>query len=389
LRADLERRGALAEEVAAYLEVGHETSQLVVLKGRDLRFSRDLAFGTATMASALRQIVVPGVGTVDRTPEEAEALLRLHGIPMGVEEARFSEGVPLAAVSIMLRPALERLVRELWNSFDYCNEQFLGEAVTRVVLLGPGGRTRNLREHLAGVLKMPVTAADPEEGEASAPGDSAGAPAASAALASVRRGTLNFFSGSPSGTGPGWLANAVPAPAVAAAAALILVSIAAPAEWNVSRTRDRVVGLRADLGRLAAQSEAVARFREAREEEARHRALSTRLTGSQVVWSAVLRDLGHRVGPDVRLTAIEVVEPAAPAAPSDPAAPAAPAGRSLRLSGLLRAPRSAPEGALASLLRSLGASPAFDQVRLEGCERVSTDLSSFVVTVRLAEGSGS
>jgi hypothetical protein len=48
-----------------------------------------------------------------------------------------------------------------------------------------------------------------------------------------------------------------------------------------------------------------------------------------------------------------------------------------------------PERELATLLRSLAASPAFDQVRLEGCERVSTALSSFTVTARLAEGSGS
>ncbi|HEU4724281.1 MAG TPA: pilus assembly protein PilM, partial [Candidatus Eisenbacteria bacterium] len=139
LRAELERKGALsANEVVAYLDIGSDTSQIVVLKGRDIRFSRDLAFGSQTMAAALRQIVVPGVGTIERTPEAAEELLRTSGVPLGAEEANFVDGVPLAAVGIMLRPALERLVRDLWNSFDYCNEQFLGEAVTRVVLLGPG-----------------------------------------------------------------------------------------------------------------------------------------------------------------------------------------------------------------------------------------------------------
>ena len=388
MRAGLERRTALSRnEVVAYLDLGRDSSQIVVLKGNDIRFSRDLAFGASTMASALQQIVVPGLGTLDRTPEAADALLREHGIPLGAEEATFAGDVPLAAVSIMLRPALERLARELWNSFDYCNEQFLGDAVSRVVLLGAGSRTPNLAAHLTGVLKMPVSIADGDGGEGRAAADPAaldGIAGLGASMASVSRGTLNFLAGKETGNAVGWLADAVPAPAVAAAAVLILISIAAPAEIGVTQARSRVTGLREDLSRFAAQSEAVARFRNAREEEERLRALLTRLTGSQVVWSSALRDLSHRVGSDVRLTTIEVLEPQAPAGGA-----AAPAARTVRLSGLLNTPASSPERVLADLLASLANSPVFDQIRLEGCERVSTTLSSFSITARLAEGPGS
>lgn len=380
LRADLARRGALTGDgVTAYLDIGQDESLLVVLKENDLRFSRDLAFGLGTMISALRQIVVPGMGTVERTQEEAEALLREHGIPSGVEEAAFAGGVPLAAAGIMLRPSLERLARELWNSFDYCNEQFLGESVSRVVLLGPGGRTRHLDRHLAGVLKLPVVVAD---------GETRGRDA----LASVSRGTLNFLDGERPGGGVGWLAEAVPAPAVAAAALVLIVSIAAPARLDLARARHEVASLRADLSRLAAQREAVARFRVAREEEVRAKALVARLGGGQVVWSSVFRDLSHRVGADVRLTAFEVVPPAvAPGAPHvpDATAGAGPEPRTVRISGVLRSPRSSPERALAELLRSLAASPVLDRVRLEACERVSSDVSGFAVTARLVEGAGS
>jgi len=389
LRADLARRGALSPgEVVAYLDVGKDASQILVLKGEDIRFSRDLAFGASTLASSLRQIVVPGVGTLERSPEAAEALLRRHGIPLGPEEATFVDDVPLAAVSIMLRPALERLVRELWNSFDYCNEQFLGDAVSRVVLLGDGRRTPNLAAYLAGVLKMPVTVADTEGGSeraAAEPAIADGMADSGAAMASVGRGTLNFLAGTGVGSAVGWMADAVPAPAVAAAAVMLLLSIAAPTEIDVARSRARVAGLQAELNRYAAQRDAVAQFRNARAEEERLRGLLTRLTGSQVVWSTALRDLSHRVGPDVRLTALQVLEPSAVSTD----APAVPEARAVRLSGLLNTRTASPERVLADLLRSLAFSPVFDGIRLERCERVSPTLSAFTVTARLAEGSGS
>lgn len=391
LRADLERRGALApNEVVAYLDIGTDASQIVVLKGRDIRFSRDLAFGQQTLAAALRQIVVPGVGTVERTPEAAEELLRTSGVPLGAEEANFVDGVPLAAVGIMLRPTLERLVRDLWNSFDYCNEQFLGEAVSRVVLLGPGARLRNLAGYLGGVLKMPVRAADdPSQRGAEMAGNGheglVEATASGVMLASISRDTLNFSAGGP-GEGISWIAEAVPAPAVAAAAALLIVSIAAPAEIQNAQVRQRVATLRHGLEQLGSQSSAVAQFRAERAEEARLEALMARLTGSQVVWSTLLRDLSHRIGADVRLTAVEVLDPAA-ATPSG-AAPVAPEPRSLRISGLLRTEGAPAERTLAALMNSLGSSPEFDQVRLEGCERVAPGLSGFTLTARLSEKAG-
>ena len=388
LRADLERAGSLdARDVVAYLDIGRDSSQIVVLKGRDIRFSRDLAFGRQTMATALCQVVVPGVGTIERTPEAAEALLLASGVPLGAEETRAIDGVPLAAVSVMLRPTLERLVRELWNSFDYCNEQFLGEAVTRVVLRGPGASLRNLGAYLNGVLKMPVEGADLENGVSAARSGQGAEASSGIALAAVSRDTLNFLQGTGGGPGFSWMVDAVPAPAVAVAAAVLIVSIAVPSEVQTIQARQRVAALRGDLEKLASQSAAIAQFRAERADEARLKAIESQLTGSEIVWSNVLRDLSHRVGPDVRLTSVEIVDPAAPAAPSAaPAAPAAPQARSLRVTGLLHTAATPPEGVLAALLRSLGASPHFDVVRLEGCERVAPEMSRFTITARLAEG---
>lgn len=371
------------DEVVAYLDVGAAESHVTVIKGREVRFARDLGVGSASFTEALRSVVVPGHGTVDLTEEEAEALKRAHGIPFGSEETGSAGSIPLTAVAVMLRPVLERLVRELWNSFDYVHEQFLGESVGRVVLLGEGSRVRNLSEYLTGVLKMPVARADLVErvGAHAASGDGSSVSELGLGLAFARRDVLNFLERPAAGTAYR-LARAVPQKAAAAAAAALLLSVSLPAEMTVMRERGRVDGLRASLEEVRPRAEALRRFRAAREEETRLHDLLSRLAGGQVLWSYVLRDLSQRVGDDARLTTLEVVEPA-PAAGA--AAPAGEIGREVRLSGLLRTERERPEKVLGELMESLSRSPVFDQVRLEGCQTVTPALSSFTVTVRIAE----
>jgi hypothetical protein len=150
----------------------------------------------------------------------------------------------------------------------------------------------------------------------------------------------------------------------------------------VMHERGRVSALRSSLDEVRPRAEALRRFRAAREEEMRLHDLLARLSGGQVLWSYVLRDLSWRVGDDARLTTLEVSEPA-PAAGA--AAPAGGSGREVRLSGLLRTDRERPEKVLGALMDSLSRSPVFDQVRLEGCQTVTPALSSFTVTVRIAE----
>lgn len=379
-----------AEEVVAYLDIGGSSTHITVLKGDDVRFSREFGVGGDTLTEALRAIVVPGQGTIELSYEEAEALKRAHGIPFGAEEAGSAGRIPLSAVSIMLRPILERLARELWNSFDYCNEQFQGEAVGRLVLLGEGSRVRNLSEYLTGVLKLPVARADLAEsmGEASrrspgrAPANSERTSELGLGLALAERGAINFAT--PAGAGvPYRLAEAVPQRVAAAAAALLLISVALPSHMNVVTERARIDGLKENLTVLTPKAEAVRRFRAAREEETRLHDLLAHLTGGQVLWSYALRDLSHRIGPDVRLTQLDVLEPQA-ATPAAGAVAERPV-RLIRLTGLLRTENRRPEDVVGELMQSLERSPVFGQVRLEGCQAVTKSVSSFVVTAGIAE----
>ena len=378
-----------ADRVVAYLDMGATDSHIMVFKGREIRFSREFGIGGATLTDALRSIVVPGQGLVELSQEEAEALKRAHGIPYGADETQASGRIPLSAVSVMLRPTLERLVRELWNSFDYLNEQFLGDSVSQVVLLGEGARVKNLPEYLAGVLKIPVVRADLSErilprshGRAAA--GTAPASDLGLGLALVGQDVINFLTPADAGTGYR-LAQAVPQKIAAAAAAVLLLSVSLPAEVTVLRERQRVGQLKSSLEELAPRAESLRRFRAAREEETRLHDLLARLSGGQVLWSYVLRDLSHRIGQNVRLTSFEVSEPRVAATAATPGAEPGVPSREVRLIGLLDTGRDRPEMVLGTLMQSLAQSPVLDQVRLEGCQTVTATMSSFTLTARIAE----
>ncbi|HMI32137.1 MAG TPA: pilus assembly protein PilM [Candidatus Limnocylindrales bacterium] len=391
LRALLRATGMMpSEEVVAYLDIGGANTHITVLKGNDVRFSREFGVGGATLTEALRAIVVPGQGTIELSYEEAEALKRAHGIPLGKEEAGHAGRIPLSAVSVMLRPILERLARELWNSFDYCNEQFQGETVSRLVLLGAGARVRNLADYLTGVLKIPVVRADLAEsmGEVArqarrkAPAGAQPPSELGLGLALTERGAPNFATPASAGI-PYRLAEVIPPRIAAAAAVVLLFSVALPSHINVVNERSRLEGLKGDLAGLSSKTESVRRFRAAREEETRLHDLLAHLTGGQVLWSYALRDLSHRIGSDVRLTLLEVLEPQA--ATGDAAAGAERPARQIRLTGLLRTQNRRPEDVVGELMQSLERSPVFGQVRLEGCQAVSSSVSSFVMTAAIAE----
>jgi len=378
-----------SDEVVAYLDMGGTNTLITVLKGDDVRFSREVGVGGVTLTEALRAIVVPGQGTIELSPEEAEALKRAHGIPFGAEESGHAGRIPLSAVSVMLRPILERLARELWNSFDYCNEQFQGEAVTRVVLLGDGSRVRNLGEYLTGVLKIPVVRADLAESMAEVArvprrraSDSVRPSELGLGLALTERGALNFVT--PAGAGvPYRLAEVIPQRIAAAAAAVLLISVALPSHMTLMSERGRIDNLKESLAGLAPKEEAVRRFRAAREEETRLHDLLEHLTGGQVLWSYALRDLSHRIGPDVRLTQLDVLEPEAAA--SVGGAPAERPTRMVRLTGLIRTQSRRPEDVMGELMQSLERSPVFGPIRLEGCQAVTASVSSFTLTAGIAE----
>ena len=71
--------------------------------------------------------------------DQAERLKREYGIPAPSEADRQAEGIPLAQIGAMIRPALDRLAVEFQRSFAYYQERVGGPPVTRVDTLGGNG----------------------------------------------------------------------------------------------------------------------------------------------------------------------------------------------------------------------------------------------------------
>ena len=380
LRALLRAHGPIeVEETVAYLEMRETESHLTICRGEEIRFTRTFGIGRGAFVDALRAIVVPGRGTLSLTPEDAERLLTDHGVLHDKGEGHVG-GIPSTAVTIMLRPLLERLARELWNSFDYIHEQSLGQGVDRGVVFGEGARIPHLSEYLTGVLKLPVA---PE-----APQDSGIRWDLVSGLCRLEPGSLNFLA--PAETSLAYrIAEAIPQRIALGAAAVLVLSISLPAEVSVFHERQRVAALRAEVAAIAPRVAAIGTFRAARGAEARSRDLMERLSERPILWSAAMRDLSHRVGEDVRLTSFVVVEEteAPQAVPESAGGAQITPAREVEIAGVLRPGPSGPERTLGLLMGSLACSPYLRDVRLMSCQ-TDLDGSRFTLRAALADPGG-
>ncbi|HVP38724.1 MAG TPA: pilus assembly protein PilM [Candidatus Saccharimonadales bacterium] len=371
-------------EVTALFDIGLHTTTLCIFKRDELRFSRELSIGSQTLTEALRTIIVPGQPTVQLSQEEAERLKLEHGIPMGEDEKRQAGGIPLAHVAIMLRPTLERLVREIWSSFDYCNEEFFGESVQRVFLAGRGAQLRNLGPYLEGVLKVPVTVLDVGRDVLSAgraPQAAAGELGFAPALALEDFSGINLLRAlepPPSGARER-LAAVVTVPRLVTAAALVLALDGGLTWLHHAEAESRVRALaRARAAAVVHQPELQAL--EARMQALRaHQTLLARLSDGRPEWPLLLKDLSLRIGPAVRLSELSPDE-----ARPDPAAPAGtPAQRLVVLRASLQPAAGRPEEEIAATLRALMASPFFKEVRLVELTPASDGRTQAVISCTL------
>ncbi len=371
-------------EVTALFDIGRHVTQLCVYSGDQIRFAREISFGGQSLTDALRSVVVPGRGTVSLSEVEAERLKVEHGIPMAEDEARIANGIPLASVSVMLRPVMERLVRDVWSSFDYFNEMFSVDPVQRVHLTGRGAQLHNLVPYLESVLKVPVGLVGHEEELLPRAGRAA-------------REALQDLGFSPAlalddGTGINLLrvqgfsqrdpveraSSHLTLPRVAMAAGLALVADASlitlqkvDAEsrlHNLVQARAAATAQAPDLARLQGRIQAL------RDQES----LRDQLFGTSTGWARLLKDLSLRVGGGMRLVSMRPEEVQAQAGNPD-----SHPSRRVILEGTVARSAERPEYELASTLRSLMNSPFYSEVHLVESAPDETGRTRFVIACTL------
>jgi Tfp pilus assembly PilM family ATPase len=139
------------------LRLGFDSSTCAVYKKEKLLFIRDLSFSYAKARLSLNDPLF--LGPKFRTPEaEAEIDQAINSIVLPSEDA-MSEGAPNRAGQffVLIRPALEVLIRELRYSLTYFTTNYNEERPAAIFLTGYGIKFRGADAFLAKEMGMSVS----------------------------------------------------------------------------------------------------------------------------------------------------------------------------------------------------------------------------------------
>lgn len=155
----------------AVLDIGQSRSTLAILKDREVKFTRELRFGSGDLTRAL-------ASALQVSDEEAEACKISHGLtghagpagePGGVEGAGGvaacgdAPEAPDRAATIekTAEAAIEGLCSEIGRSVDYYKAQFRSGAVGRLYLSGGGALLRGIDDFVSNSLGIRCFVFDP------------------------------------------------------------------------------------------------------------------------------------------------------------------------------------------------------------------------------------
>lgn len=143
-------------ECVAMLDIGASTTDIVIERGGQFRFTRPLTLGGNDITAAIRDAM--GLNFLD-----AEKLKRERG------SARVGESPRDAELNETIAKVLSRLVTEINRSFSYFRSLPGGGSVDRIVVTGGGACLRNIVPFLQEQFGIEVRIARPLAGLAVAP----------------------------------------------------------------------------------------------------------------------------------------------------------------------------------------------------------------------------
>jgi len=131
------------EETVAWVELGAEHAQVSIYKNYKLLFARRLPISSNKLTDAMCGVLVSDKGKIELSREDAEAIKRKHGLPLGQKEM-LDDKVPATQIVAMVRPILEQLATEIKRTCNFYLTELKGELPVRVYLSGGGSRLKNL-----------------------------------------------------------------------------------------------------------------------------------------------------------------------------------------------------------------------------------------------------
>ncbi|MBU0672068.1 MAG: pilus assembly protein PilM, partial [Candidatus Margulisbacteria bacterium] len=144
------------DKIISLMYMGKRTTNISILKDRNLEFNRELSIGGENITLAMCGMVVSDKGKVEINPEKAEEIKLEYGIPLDCEKSHKFADMPSSQLQAMVRPALERVQDEITRTFEYYKGQTGEAAINKILITGGSSMTINLIEFLSQGLGIPV-----------------------------------------------------------------------------------------------------------------------------------------------------------------------------------------------------------------------------------------
>ncbi|MEW6186286.1 MAG: type IV pilus assembly protein PilM [Thermodesulfobacteriota bacterium] len=143
-------------ETVAVIDLGHKSTQIIVLKEGKLKFSREIAvagdFFTQSLAGTYE--VNEEAVEIDRATAELKKLKMDLGLE--AEEGQLLEGIPLSQLKKRLEVVTNRLILEVERSLNYYKNQFKDYEIHKIFLTGGGSLLKGLPEILEKNMEIPI-----------------------------------------------------------------------------------------------------------------------------------------------------------------------------------------------------------------------------------------
>lgn len=133
-------------KTSAVIDIGLKKATILIFKGAQLQFIRQISSAGESFTKALSGVVVTFPQRIELDIAKAEDIKRKCGIPSKSELSASQDNIPLTQISVLMRPVLERLLTDIRGSFKYFREEFQVETVDQIFLVGGGARLKNLVE---------------------------------------------------------------------------------------------------------------------------------------------------------------------------------------------------------------------------------------------------
>lgn len=157
----LDSTGSLSEEqTSLFLDIGAGITTMNFFTGNAFQFSRELSFGTDDLVGSIAKPVVTPEGRINLSLEDAEAIKTEYGIIEDDSKEMIRGKIPASQLSAMMRPFVERLLREVSHSVNHFRRQFDAK-VGKIFLYGGAARIKRLDEVLKQNLEVEVSKFDP------------------------------------------------------------------------------------------------------------------------------------------------------------------------------------------------------------------------------------